>query len=210
MSSAKFRHMVKSLERNIGTRDASPRILICFEDSESAPRYFNTLRIHRRLTKQSVKIDFDSTVSDPHSVVKRAIEWRNDLISREEFSEEDGDSTWAVVDVDKHPTMPAAKQLADASSVKLAISNPCFEYWILLHFKECAPHVMDCSDLISKHLKKHIPDYDKGSADYLAIVARADEAAERAERQFRGKAEPDPTKCCPCTMVYRLVQSLPK
>lgn len=210
MSMDKFRLMVDSLARNQGARDANPRILICFEDAKSAPRYFKALRIHRSLTKQSVRIDSDSTVSDPHSVVKRAVELRDDLISREDFSEEDGDSAWAVVDVDKHESIPNAIQLANSENIKLAISNPCFEYWILLHYENSAPYVMNCSDLISKHLKNHMPGYDKGSTDYQGIVDHADLAAERAERQFKGKAESDPTKCCPCTMVFRLVRSLPK
>ena len=39
-------------------------------------------------------------------------------------------------DVDEHPGISDAKQMARASGIKLAISNPCFELWLLLHFRE--------------------------------------------------------------------------
>jgi hypothetical protein len=39
-----------------------------------------------------------------------------------------------VFDVDEHPKLREAIELADAAGIKLAISNPCIELWFLLHF----------------------------------------------------------------------------
>lgn len=209
MSSPWFEKFKRDNARKQGIRDAKPRFVLCFEDAISAPRYFEAFRAHRKLTTASFMVDCDPSVTDPHSVVNYAIELRDELSGNEEFVREDGDQVWAIVDVDRHPNMNDAIQLARSKDINLAISNPCFEYWLLLHFEDCAPYVGNCSELISKHLKKHIPDYDKGKTDFSSIVENAVLASTRAEKQFQAKAEPDPVKCCPCTRIFRLIQSLP-
>jgi len=208
--SSKFQHMLKGLKRNQNTRDVSPRFFICCEDSKAAPRYFEDLRIDRKLSRQSVVIDTKKHGSDPGNVVERAIKFRNERNRNGDYSEEDKDQVWAVIDVDQHENIENAIQNAQSKGIHLAISNPCFEYWILLHFEDTAAYVTNCDELISKHLKKHLPHYDKGKTGFSEFVVRADVAAQRAQKQFKAKAEPDPVKCCPCTMIYKLINELNK
>ena len=208
MRSKKIQHVAEQLKRKRGTRDARPRFLICFEDGKSAPRYFDALRKHRGFTRESFVVDFDSSGTDPASVVQRANELKSRLSREDTFSEDDGDQVWCVVDIDQHSTMKDAQKLAQSAAIELAISNPCFEYWVLLHFEESAHLVADCAELIRRYLRKHIADYNKGRTDFSAIVDQADVAAERAARQLEGKAESDPLQCCPCTLVFRLIRSI--
>ena len=58
--------------------------------------------------------------------------------------------------MDDHPNIPEAKQMAKANDINLAISNPSFELWLLLHFRSGpgAKH----RDEIVKMLKKFVPD----------------------------------------------------
>jgi len=208
--SRKFEHMLRGLERKRGIRDASPRFFICCEDGKSAPQYFEVLRKYHKYSPQSFVVDKISYGTDPCSVVDRAVDFKKELEKNEDLCEEDGDRVWVVIDVDQHQGMNDACQRAQSSDIEILISNPCFEYWILLHFEDTAPGVHDCNELIKKHLKRHLKDYDKGKTDYRDFIDRADEAAIRAERQFKAKAESDPIKCCPCTMIYKLIQALPK
>lgn len=43
------------------------------------------------------------------------------------------DEVWAVVDQDQHSTLKDALALARREGVKVALSKPCFEVWLLLH-----------------------------------------------------------------------------
>ncbi|MEV6606321.1 RloB family protein [Kutzneria sp. NPDC051319] len=45
----------------------------------------------------------------------------------------DHDEIWCVVDTDEFDIAKAAR-LADELGVRLVVSNPCFELWLLLHF----------------------------------------------------------------------------
>ncbi|MFF0635165.1 RloB family protein [Nocardia sp. NPDC004151] len=52
------------------------------------------------------------------------------------------DFGWAVVDVDRHERLPQC--IAEAKkhgNIDVAISNPCFEVWLLWHFREHVSHV---------------------------------------------------------------------
>ncbi|MGH3940412.1 MAG: RloB family protein, partial [Pseudonocardiaceae bacterium] len=46
---------------------------------------------------------------------------------------------WCVFDVEwpkNHPNLKQAIQLARDHNIRLAISNPCFELWLILHFED--------------------------------------------------------------------------
>lgn len=49
--------------------------------------------------------------------------------------------------------------------VIVIINNPCFEYWLLLHFESTSKFYASYKDLV-KHLKKYLPDYVKSQAYY--------------------------------------------
>lgn len=42
---------------------------------------------------------------------------------------------WCVFDVDEHPKIPEALDLASANSINVALSSPCLELWFILHFQ---------------------------------------------------------------------------
>jgi hypothetical protein len=44
------------------------------------------------------------------------------------------DEYWCVFDVDQHPRLREAIEMAAASGISVALSNPCVELWFLLHF----------------------------------------------------------------------------
>ena len=70
------------------------------------------------------------------------------------------DFVWCVFDSDDHPGIPAAKQQARDNGINLAISNPCFEIWILLHFQDHRSHVQ--RQTLRGMCRKSLPAYVKG------------------------------------------------
>jgi hypothetical protein len=67
----------------------------------------------------------------PLAVVQHAINVRKR--KRTEF-----DEVWCVLDVegaDKAPPLAQARKLAREEGIQLCLSNPCFEVWLLMHFR---------------------------------------------------------------------------
>jgi hypothetical protein len=104
------------------------------------PSYFNAVRRAERGI-----IDLEIVPGGvPKTVVERAVQLRN---RAEQEAKRRGDEylrydyVWCVFDVDEHPFVPEAKQQAHDNRIDLAVSNPCFELWFLLHFQDQTAHI---------------------------------------------------------------------
>lgn len=187
-------------------RDPKRRILVVCEGARTEPDYVNGLERHFRNT--AVEIECVPAAGVPLSVVQHA-DRRKDKVEKEARKQGDPflkfDEVWCVFDVDEHPHLNEAKQLAQARQIELAISNPCFELWLLLHFREPpgARHRHDLQEM----MREYIPSYDK-KPDFGSIVDGIDAACRRAERLDRDADDENEAGRNPTTAVYRLVASL--
>jgi hypothetical protein len=112
---------------------------------------------------------------------------------------------WCIFDVDEHPRLPEALDMAQANEIHVALSSPCLELWFLLHFENQAAHI-------------HRHDAQNRSKDYLKcskeltpaalelLVKEFDQAKSRAQA-LAVKHEADGSKrpWNPHSEVWRLV-----
>lgn len=89
------------------------------------------------------------------------------------------DEIWCVCDVDDFD-LAGAVQLAARNDVRLAVSNPCFEVWLLLHFEACTA-AMTGYEQLRRRLARHIPDYDKDPGPFDRLRPGVRPAIERAQ-----------------------------
>lgn len=116
------------LTRRLGTRPERGRILIVTEGTQTEPQYFEGLKKHLRATGLDVVgVDVHGIGRDPERIVDEAAR-RMKAARREPY-----DEVWCVFDVDRHDLSPA-RASARRAGVSVAISNPCFEIWLLWHF----------------------------------------------------------------------------
>jgi hypothetical protein len=118
------------------------------------------------------------------------------------------DEVWCVFDIDEHPHVHDAIELATARRISLAISNPCIELWFLLHFTDQTAYV-------SRHeaqaeAKTHLrcgKDLDEAALELLAT--RFSVAKTRAER-LDSKHEGDGTRAPgnPSSGVWGIVDAI--
>jgi RloB-like protein len=76
-------------------------------------------------------------------------------------------------------------ELAAAQDIRVALSNPCFEYWLLLHFRDHRTYAASYKQ-IEPVLRKHIPGHDKARLDFRRYAAHVPEAVDRAARRLSG------------------------
>lgn len=118
--------------RTVAAR-ASRRDLLVFVEGQVTEEIY--LTYWRRRFRAQVNVEIHEFHGTPHALVTRAVETK----AANERAERKGrgrahDEVWCVFDVDEHPKLREAMELANASGIKLAISNPCIELWFLLHF----------------------------------------------------------------------------
>jgi hypothetical protein len=105
------------------------------------------------------------------------------------------DEVWCVVDVDHFDLAPAIRA-AHRHGVELAVSNPCFELWLLLHHGAHSAHLERCGDATAR-LRKYLPTYEKVNLRFGDFAGGVAAAVKRAK-------ELDPERN-PSTGMWRLV-----
>jgi hypothetical protein len=194
------------LRRRGAVREPKRRFLIVCEGSRTEPLYFRALS--REFRNQLVEIEIEGQGQAPKSLVERAAARKKEA-EREARSRRDlflrFDEVWCVFDVDEHLNIAEARQQARDNGIQVAISNPRFELWVLLHFQEQSAF-LDRSRACSL-LRKHLPGYEKIlpfesiKAQYGAAVGRARNLDQRCESA--GCPGDNPS-----TGVYRLTEDI--
>lgn len=206
-------------KRGAQRRAVKPVMLIVTEGSQTEPKYFDYYRTRRTNIDIQVLGSKDSGGdTDYLSLVRKAIHY----IDKNELSAAHGDTMWVVADGDinynnpdpvkaKTTQLDKARKMAAKAGIMVAISNPCFEFWYLLHFKYTTGHLRDY-DAVADALRNYIPDYEKSSDVAQKLAQHLDEALVNAERveQYHvknGSAAPFSLDINPFTEVYRLVRA---
>jgi RloB-like protein len=125
------RRQAKSLKRVVGQRPELRTIVVFTEGKNSEPDYINGLKSLSHIAHDvALNIELHPRHGVPLTLVQLAVERSRD---------QEVDECWCVFDVEwprNHPNLGAALSLAGKHGVRLAISNPCFELWLILHHQE--------------------------------------------------------------------------
>ncbi len=190
----------RRFQRPVGVRHYRKLIVIATEGSKTEPQYFSLFNNQESVIKSyCLKCRHDSA---PPNVLKRM---KNYL---ENSGLRSTDEAWLVVDRD-HWTEEQLDQLyhwsEQAENYGFALSNPRFEYWLLLHFEDgCGiAGAQECSD----RLKRHLPDYKKNIDPRKFMPDTIDAAISRASQRDHPPCADWP-RLVGSTTVYRLVRKL--
>ena len=129
-----------ALRRRRPFRNPLPRVLIVCEGTRTEPGYFHDLRHTERIP---IELEI-SPGGVPKTLVQRAVQLKNAAQKEAKIRQDENllyDDIWCVFDIDEHPAVPDGKRQARDNEINLAISNPCFELWILLHFRDQRAHI---------------------------------------------------------------------
>lgn len=125
----------KPLRRQVPFRTPRRTFLVFCEGERTETDYLKALKRQsaiREIASVDIRIDADTHGSAPLTLVKAAAEAR-------ERADDELDEVWCIFDVEQpqnHPNLREAVSLARDSDVRVAVSNPCFELWLALHFGE--------------------------------------------------------------------------
>jgi hypothetical protein len=187
------------LTRATEFRPQIPIILIATEGKETEPQYFNIFKNRKNINVRILPTKKGK--SSPIHVRKRMMKEIKDKGIGEH------DYAWLVIDRDKweeEHLNQAYSWSISKNNYGLAISNPKFEYWLLLHFEN--GNDIGTSKECHERLKQYIPEYEKNNIDQdLFSIERIEYAIRNA------KIRNNPGEKWPLivgTTVYKLVEIL--
>ena len=194
----------RKFRRRPPQREPKRRILIICEGTVTEAGYFRDLRSLFR--NPLVEIEIDNEGGVPKTLVEKAAA-RKKAAEREAKGQRDEflryDMVWCVFDVDEHPHLFDARQQARDNGIDLAVSNPCFELWALLHFQSQTAYLE--RDEARRRLQEHIPGYDK-ALPFKRLHPTYSEAVKRAQNLERLREEAQDPGGNPSTGVYQLTE----
>lgn len=169
-----------SFRRRPGSKPPrSATLIVC--EGETEQIYFRAARQHYRLTTAEIVIAENTKGSAPASVVQ---------LAEEKYREDDGyDKIFCVFDRDGHESYQRARdriaqlrtRTRNPIPIEDAVSLPCFEVWILLHYQKTDAPFNRCSDVIQRIRHAHVPDYEKADEETVAgLMERVDIALANA------------------------------
>jgi hypothetical protein len=183
-------------------RDAS-LVVIASEDRYAVRQYFDffeSTRIQFRV------LETQDGKSAPEHVLTRIDEYI------EEFEIGEGDTFWVVCDCDHWVGTNHIKNLTHVlqqcrqKGIQVALSNPCFDLWLLLHFAEFPlEHMLTC-DEVAKRLGTAAGGYDKTKVYNLRIDDEKVSAAVKRAAAKQPSLEEIPSRLQ--TAVHLIIQSL--
>jgi len=196
------------------TESEKKLIIIAFEGAKTEPRYFSYIKDNLPL-KALIKIEIlkrdekNTNSSVPTTVVNTITNLFEDENRLEDIkSKYDGfddchDIFWIVVDREvqesKKTNLLKAIESCKENYINIALTNPAFEFWLLLHFDI---NEYDESDLLEnkkttkkgkrfleKELSKKIDRYDKANFSTEFITLKNISLALRQEKLFENELE---------------------
>lgn len=201
------RRTIEDLKRQKPLRPPNKAELIVCEGSSTEPQYFNELK--RKLRLSSVQIDVVASrgESEPINIVERAI-------SKKREGARQGvpySNIWCVMDVEvpaRHESLEKAMVKAKDNKVEIILSNPFFEYWLLLHFEKILTPFNEDKELHSA-LKVIHQTYKKTWIGFDILYPHTETAIKHSEEVLKetGCTE-DLRDYNPSTHVHRLVEHL--
>lgn len=165
---------------------------------------YKTLKM--TLEKRNIKLEDTASEYDICSIIEELkklniigiIDKFDDIMKESNITYEEGfDTICIIVDRDKDSftenQYEDVKSICKDKSFKLYVTNPCFEFWLLLHFSDAKeldnnklkenPKMINKKRYVESELCKFFPKYKKSNYDGKEIATNVDTAIEN-EKSF--------------------------
>ena len=202
-------------KRKEETRHYKRLFLIASEGKKTEKSYFER-NIRHLIDESNVRIKFvdKSTHASSPLHVQKALA---SAIEKESDALRTGDEAWIVIDRDqweKDDLIAVHEWTQEKSTDKchrdLALSNPCFEYWLILHFEDGndLSTTAECQNRLKNHInlikEKNVP---QDSIQRVQVEAAIKRAKNMSQKRY-GETNQPVESGCTGTTVYRLVEKL--
>lgn len=183
-------------------------IYIVCEGEKTETKYFKHFRSRNCLVDV---VPLSSKYQAAEYLVKHA----KKMIPQDAFFPKDGDQLWCVFDRDDNSdeALKRAGDYAEQHGYHIAYSNPCFEYWYLLHFIQQNSYLSGADEVLHMlRAKGRLERYEKNQEVFATLLPHQSEAIRRAkerlERLYKDHIVILSRDSNPVTTVHRLVEFL--
>jgi len=187
----------RSFNRPLGNRRYKKIFIVAVEGSKTEPQYFSILNGISSVVK---------VLKFAHSSPLHVLQGMKNYIKKMPLLKTD--QAWLVMDKDQWTDQQLGQLFAwskESDCYGFAVSNPSFEYWLLLHFED-GNEIGSKRDCLNR-LKRYLPHYEKQLEQYLITIVMVNKAIKRAELRDKPPCIDWP-RSSGNTTVYRLIERI--
>jgi hypothetical protein len=140
--------------RESNTSEREKIFVLAFEGNITEEKYFSEFKYSNKFNDELIYLHLlkrgaDDTNSAPNHVFSKLKKEAKD-----EFNFKKGDELWMIIDTDRWKSIPnIIKACNDLENMFVAVSNPCFEFWLLLHIKDVQEYNEEELELLFRNKK---------------------------------------------------------
>jgi hypothetical protein len=184
----------QSLRRKVAVRQPRKTLLVFCEGERTEPEYLRALKVQpfvRDVAAVDLRVESRREGAVPLTLVSVAANARSKAISEDS----EIDEFWCVFDVEwpvNHPNLLDALDLARRNEIRLAVSNPCFKLWLILHFRD---HRAWLDNEQANRLRRKLDgstDKSLDPAKYMPVITNAARRAAMLQERHREDDTPFP------------------
>ncbi len=189
--------------RKVGQRERRTVIRVLTEGEATEPQYL------RLICRDSVKLDVrNSKRTTPIQLVEQAKHDRS-TDRRVQAVNRSFDEVWCIFDRDDHHRFGEAIQAAANADIPTAVSNPCFELWLILHVTEQTAHISTARAQTLAEQLNLVDGKNLAQANLDTLRSSCLEAKRRALRLDKmHERNGSPPRSNPSSGVWRIVDRL--
>ena len=184
--------------RLLAERRYKKLFVVAVEGEKTEPQYF-------ALFNEDSSVVFVRCLRAKHSSPKQILKELKAFLRKESLRKTD--EAWVVIDKDSWTEEQLDELFAWSKSAEnfgMALSNPKFELWLLLHLEEVRENLT--AEECQRRLKRHLPNYEKEVDPRKFTRQKILEAVERAKRRDMPRCDKWPLNSG--STVYRLVEGI--
>ncbi|MCL1883291.1 MAG: RloB family protein [Defluviitaleaceae bacterium] len=210
---------IREMPRGRNKRTPHPVVIIVCEGAKTEPTYFEKFK--KRDKPLRIEIVKGAKGTSYQAVINMAVEAKEKHVGNTETKW----TVWCVSDVDADPNTPYSQsskndqlsEYAKEAAVRgfnVALSNPCFEIWFLLHFTYTTGHLQNYDAVVKKlFASEYLPGYQKNSDIFGVLADKQDTAINHAKKlkvyhAEQGRVDYMDCSANPYTNVWEIVESL--
>lgn len=193
--------------RRVTSKEVRRALLVFCEGEVTEEEY---LKHYHRLHRRSVSVEIGDSGAVPLRLVERAVSAKKAGERREKRGHGRAhDEVWCIFDVDEHPNLKEAIEMAVRNGICVAVSNPCLELWLLLHFEDQTAHIN--RHTAQSRVRRRLRTKTKalGETALAELETRYETARERARRlDVKHSGDGSPSRWNPSSEVWKIVDSI--
>lgn len=144
----------EELFRESNSKEKEKIFILAFEGNKTEDKYFSEFKNSPKFNDELIYLHLlgrekDDTNSAPIHVYKKLKKE-----AKEEYNFNKNDELWMIIDTDRWKNIPEIiEACTKAENMFVAVSNPCFEFWLLLHIKDISEFTEEELNLILENQK---------------------------------------------------------